>query len=329
VKVLFISSGTGKQGISPLVKNQGESLKRAGIKIDFYTIKKGGLKGYIQAAFDLRKKLKQNPYSILHAHYGLSGLTGLLGRRSHPLVISFMGDDLMGSNRANGKVKKRSLLFARFNAILSRYLYDYTIVKSAAMAQKVKGKKVDIIPNGVDLNTFFPMEQKEVRKKLGLELEKTYILFLSDPARPEKNYPLAQQAMEKIQNENIQLVPVYNKNREEVVLWLNAAEVLVLTSYHEGSPNAIKEAMACNCPVVTTRVGDVEKVTANTEGCYLTSFDTNDFAGKLEQAIRFSKTSGRTNGRKQIMELGLDAKTTAEKIKAVYREVLENRKKRR
>lgn len=99
----------------------------------------------------------------------------------------------------------------------------------------------------------------------------------------------------------------------------NAADVVLLTSLWEGSPNAIKEAMACNCPVVSTDVGDVREVIGNTEGCYISSFEPRDVAKKIQMALDFSK---RTNGKQSIIELGLDSKTVANKIINIYTKVI-------
>ena len=117
--------------------------------------------------------------------------------------------------------------------------------------------------------------------------------------------------------EPIDIKEIKNRSREEVNLLMNGAELLLLTSFSEGSPNVIKEAMACNCPIVATDVGDIADVIKNTPGCYLTSFDPADVAEKIKQALAFGK---RTNGRKKIRHL--DNKIIAEKIVEVYKKVL-------
>ena len=103
---------------------------------------------------------------------------------------------------------------------------------------------------------------------------------------------------------------------------MNASDCVLLTSFSEGSPQFIKEAMACNCPIVTTNIGDVNWVLGNTDGCYLTSFKPEDVAEKIILAIEFRETHGHTRGRERIIELGLDSETIAGKIISVYNEVL-------
>ena len=106
-------------------------------------------------------------------------------------------------------------------------------------------------------------------------------------------------------------------------LYYNSADLLLLTSFHEGSPNVIKEAMACNCPIVSTDVGDVKRLFGEYTRClYIHSFDPIDVAEKIKQASSSAKKHGQTNGRERIIELGLDSNTIAEKIIEVYNEVL-------
>jgi glycosyltransferase involved in cell wall biosynthesis len=111
---------------------------------------------------------------------------------------------------------------------------------------------------------------------------------------------------------------VYEINHDLIPYYLNAADVLILTSLWEGSPNVIKEAMACNLPIVSTNVGDVKEVICNTEGCYITTFDAEDVAKKLEKAVQFGQ---RTNGRIKIAHL--DDQVIARKIIGLYKEVLD------
>ncbi|MCG2810717.1 MAG: glycosyltransferase family 4 protein [Candidatus Aminicenantes bacterium] len=322
MKVLFVSSGNSKTGISPFIKSQGESLKTSGIQLDFFTINKRGFKGYLRESMQLRKYLRLHEYEILHAHYGMSALAALIARRKEKIVVSFMGDDIVGANKPNGSLTKASLLLARFNAFLAKKFYDYAIVKSEAMLTRLKIPNITLIPNGVDLVKFKPLKKIESKIKLGIAPEEKLTIFVSDPSRVEKNFPLAQNAVKLLKNPELKLFPVFNQPNDSLPSYYNAADVLLLTSFHEGSPNVIKEAMACNCPIVSTAVGDVKWVFGNTEGYFLSSFKVEEMAEKIKMALEFAIIKDRTKGRERILELGLDSETIARKIVSVYKRVL-------
>ena len=326
MKILFISSGTSKRGVSPLVKSQGRSIDEKGHSVDYFTVKEGGLTGYLGAARQLRKYLNEHEsFDLLHAHYGLSALTALLGKQQGmPLVVSFMGDDVMGSKRLDGSVTLFSRFLVQLNRFMARFFYDAVIVKSDEMKERLGLERVHVIPNGVNLDAFYPEEKRTVRKRLGTQDDEKMVLFVSNPERPEKNYALAERSVNLLneEGEKILLKALYGQKRDTVRDWMNATDVMVLTSYHEGSPNVIKEAMACNCPVVSTDVGDVKEVVGETEGCWMGGYDSKDFAAQLQRALEFAKNQGRTKGRKQILRSGLDKESIAKRIIGVYREVL-------
>lgn len=324
MKVLFLSSGNSFNNISPIIYSQGESLKECGIELEYFTINEKGFIGYIKHIFYLKKFLRKKnyKYDIIHAHYGLCGIISLLAKRKEKLVVSFMGDDLIGSINSKEKYSLLSKLISKINYLLAKYFYNYSIVKSEVLANKLKNcKNFDIIPNGVNLNKFYPINKNEARKELNLPENEIIIIFVSNPQRKEKNYNLAKKSIELVK-EKILLIPVFNKSQDILNLYYNSCDVVLLTSYHEGSPNVIKEAMACNTPIVATNVGDIKWIFGDTEGCYITSFDPNDVAQKIDKAIEFAKLKCKTNGRERIIKLGLDEQTIAKKIIHVYNKVL-------
>ncbi len=132
-----------------------------------------------------------------------------------------------------------------------------------------------------------------------MDLSKRYLFFAANPARPEKNFNLAKQAYDIVKSDGFVLVKMENIPHNDVPLWMNASDVILLSSLWEGSPNVIKEAMACNLPIVSTDVGDVKEVVGDTEGCYICSYDPKDVANKIKMAIDYGK---RTNGQKRIIE---------------------------
>jgi len=174
----------------------------------------------------------------------------------------------------------------------------------------------------VDLNVF--AENKSA--KLDVIQENCYnILFSSSFSNGVKNYPLAQKACllaEKQLNKKINLIELKGFTRNKVASVMSQADCLLLTSFSEGSPQFIKEAMACNRPIVATNVGDIEWLFDNEPGHFLTSFDPKDVAEKIKMALDFKEKHGRTNGRQRIIELGLDSDSIAKKIIKVYEEVV-------
>lgn len=295
--------------MSVIVKNQGESLKDEGIEIDYFIVKPG-FAGYISSIPRIRTTFKKGKYDLAHAHYSLSGFVAALAG-CKPLVVSLMGSDVFQS---------------WFNRILIRifsfHLWDRVIVKTSQMKARLNIEKAFIIPNGVDLNIFRPIPKQNARKYLNYQESDPMILFISGLNRPEKNIELAKAAIKVLHNNNIELRHVYNVPHNEIPWHLNSADVLLLTSKWEGSVNVIKEAMACNCPIVSTNVGDVKWVLGDTEGCYIASYDPLDLAEKIKLALEFSKDKNRTEGRNRIYKLGLDSDTIAGKIIEVYKNVL-------
>lgn len=306
VKVLFVSSGN--RGLSPIVKNQGDSLSEQGIEVEYYTIKGKGLKGYLRNISPLRKKLRSGSYDVVHAHYSMSGFVASLAG-AHPLVVSLMGSD----------VKQGRIYKSIINFFAKVFHWRYVIVKSEDMSRSLGMKNVEIIPNGVNCNRFIPMNQRECQDLLGWNPEKRHILFPSNPARYEKNYPLLEAALRLLDDDSIEVHCLVNIPNEQTPIWYNAADVVVMTSLWEGSPNAIKESMACCRPIVTTRMGDVERNLAGLGGCYIVGFDGMELSQKIREAIDYNKS---TNGEQQINKLGLSTVDIARKILNLYSQVL-------
>src|ERR1044072_1552434 len=315
MKVLFVCSGNNKEfNIIPFMKEQGESLKSEGIDVDYYPVKGKGLMGYIKAGIRLRKHLKQKNYNLIHAHFTYSGWTALIGAAGKmPVVLSLMGTDANGEYKGKNKI----VLSSRVSSFLTWLIQPFVkaiISKSDNIEGSVYQKnKSFIIPNGVNMQKFQPL----LLQQNGYTFQtngKKKALFLGSKTKTGKNFPLAEAAVQQL--ENVELVCPYPVNHSDVPKYLNEADVLVFPSFMEGSPNVIKEAMACNCPIVSTDVGDVKWVFGETKGCYIASFDPKDFATKIKLAIDSPPKTGRTNGRQRIMELGLDQETVAKRITA-------------
>ena len=132
------------------------------------------------------------------------------------------------------------------NRISAGFIYDYIIVKAENLKSRLRASNVAVIPNGVDFEKFFPIEVTKARQMLNLPDDKKIILYPADPQRPEKNFQLTRNASDLLSHLNVELITIYEKPQEALNIYYNASDLLLLTSHYEGSPNVVKEAMACN-----------------------------------------------------------------------------------
>ena len=320
MRILFVGSGKKNNDISPILRNQGNSLIKKGIHVDYFSIDQKGLFGYLMNTFKIRKKVKSNNYSLIHAHFGLSGIVSLIAKtKNDKLIVSYMGSDIHGFIKSDGRISSLSKFFSLLSRMQIIYFNDWSIVKSKEMHDILKiKKKISVIPNGVDFNLFFPLPKIVAREKLKIDKNIHMAIFVSDPNRKEKNYPTAKSAVNLLSNP-VELRVVHDVTQEILNLYYNAADLLLFTSIKEGSPNVIKEAMACNCPIVATAVGDVAEIISGTDGCYIVSNHPQDIAEKIKKVLQFNR---RTQGRKNISHL--ESSQIADQIINIYKMVLMN-----
>jgi glycosyltransferase involved in cell wall biosynthesis len=313
MKVLFVASGNKNGKPGAVVKNQADSLKGLGISIDFYLVKGKGIFGYLKNVFPLIKHIKRNPPDIIHSHYSMSAMAttiALFFIHRHLHVVSLMGSDAQLKGTLKGLVK-----------LFNNGFWNSTVLKSKQMLIDTGIKKATVIPNGVNIKKVENLDKhiSTSHSSKDKTTQKKTVLFAANPNRKSKNYLLAKKAMDIVDS---QLKVVYNKTHEEILSEILQTDILLLTSRWEGSPNIIKEAMACNRPIVATDVGDIRWLFGNEPGHYICDFDPQDIAAKIEQALDFNDKNGRTNGRNRIIELGLDSISIAKKLESVYNEVL-------
>jgi teichuronic acid biosynthesis glycosyltransferase TuaC len=323
MKVLFVSSGNSEKfEIAPFIKSQGEDLIVSGVNVDFFPIKGKGILGYIKNIPTLRKKIKEGHYDLIHAHYVLSAWVALLTISGKKIVASFMGADTYGDVDVNGKRIPSSYI----NIILAKLIQPFLakiIVKSKNLEDYIYlKKKCVILPNGVNLNKFSILDYEETKRELGLRNDTKYILFLGDKSNPRKNFKLLMETLKNINYKNVEILSPFPVEHETVVKYLNAADVLAFTSYLEGSPNLVKEAMACNLPVVTSEVGDTKWLIENSNGNFIAKLNTIDFAEKIDSVLESNR---RTNSRNDIIGLGLNSEAVAKKLINIYRGLIINK----
>ena len=302
MRILIICSrNSGK--IASFIQEQGDALSQLGVQIAYFPIEGKGLCGYLKNKKRLLLKINEFMPDLIHAHYGLSGLLANLQRKI-PVITTYHGSDIN-----NAKI----LPLSRLNMILSVH---NIFVSEKNRLKSNQTRNQSLIPCGVDINLFKSRDKAKARKIFDLNEDKKYILFAGAFANSVKNSALAKSAVSLLNN--IFLIELQGYSREEVGLLLNAVDVVLLTSFTEGSPQIIKEAMACNCPIVSVAVGDVENTIGGTTGCFISTYEPTDIANKLKQALEYEK---RTDGRERILALGLDRETVAKQILSVYKQL--------
>lgn len=308
MKILIVANHN-KGSFVPFIIEQVNALKQLGVEVEYFGVHGKGILGYLSNLSSLKAKIDEYHPDLIHAHYGLSGLLANL-QRSVPVVTTYHGSDIHS--------KGRNLLFSRLSIRLSSYNIFVTeqLLKQAAY----HGCKQCALPCGIDTATIFPIERIEARKMLGWDSDGKYVLFAGAFDNAVKNYTLAKAAV--AQMKDIRLVEMRGFTREQVNHVMNAANCLLMTSHREGSPQVVKEAMACGTPVVSVDVGDVKDTTDGLEGYFITSYDANDIARALEQAFTFQ---GKTNGRQRIIERGLSNELVAKRILEIYNNVIQKK----
>ncbi len=302
--LLVCSANSGK--IMPFVTEQGDELARQGVEVDYFPIKGKGLTGYLRNLSSLKQKIITGNFTLIHAHFGLSGALALLQRKL-PVVITFHNGETLTFK--GNLISSIASLFSVYNIYVAQHIFDLTYFK--------KKKNYSIIPCGINLNDIKIIPKEEAKEKMHLPDNKINVLFGGNFHNLRKNYQLAKQSIDLLpRNYNINLIELKGYNRNEVTNLLCGCDLLFLPTKSEGSPQIIKEAMACNCPIVATNVADIEQIIQGTEGCFLTDFEAENIKEALLKAIKFES---RTNGREKMFKY--DNTEIVKKILQIYHTV--------
>ena len=270
--------------VAPFIYEQMQGLKQLGCEFRICFVQGGGIKSYIQAWRRMINDISDYQPDIIHAHYGLCCLIANLQRKV-PVVSTFHGSDI---NEPKVRVlSKIAIKFSRKNIFVSKKLMYIAGTPTNA----------EVIPCGVDIKRFYPMDKQTCREALGMKQDKIYVLFSKEFADYVKNYPLAKSAVEGL-NKNAELLEFYGYNREQVSMLYSAVDCGLLTSFTEGSPQFVKEAIACGCPIVSTDVGDAAEVINGVKNSFVSSYEVEDVVIKLKHAINIG----------HLKETTLDAK---------------------
>ena len=312
LKILVVTAmypHPGKDGFGAFVMQQVEQIRALGHQVEVLHFP--GYRSrleYLKAAVEVSRRTRRQRYDVVHAHYGVTALSALL-RNGTPLVVSLHGSDAL--------VGWHEPLISRIVCGLA----DATIVASKKIADRIPG---EVIPCGVDLTVFEPKPKTEARRRLNLESLRKYILFPFDPARRIKRFDLASAAVANLAAEgvDIELLTVSDVANGEMPWYYGAADAMLLCSDSEGSSTAVKEALACNLPVVSTNVGDVTEITEGIAGVEIVEQTPGALTGALKRVL-YRPVDFVFNGR-TAMERYSQPKT-AEAICRVYHRVIEQR----
>jgi glycosyltransferase involved in cell wall biosynthesis len=315
-------------GSGTFVAAQVESLRAAGLDVHVLHLARAelGRSVYRGLGEKVRTLVADFDPAVTHVMYGgvmADGVTRALP--ADPVVVSFCGSDLLGE-RAPGVLERLSI---RHGVRASRRAAERAagiVVKSQnlleALPPGVPRARAWIVPNGIDLARFRPLDPVACRHELGWDPDRRHVLFPAQPSRPEKRYSLAVAGVQRLEEGGtpVELHALEGVEHGHVPVWLNAAHVVVLTSEYEGSPNAVKEALACDVAVVSVDVGDVRERLDGIAGCFLADPTPEDIAEKIRQALAHPV---RVRGRKSVSNLALEA--VAARLREIYRVVVNGR----
>ena len=325
MKILIV--GNNKPGhFAPFVEEQARALQLQGCEVVFFGVQGKGIMGYLRCLPTLMRAIKQHQPDLIHAHYGLSGLLANLQRRV-PVVTTYHGSDINKPNVL--RFSKIAMRLSAHNIFVSQRNVTLALSPNSFITYRLK-KRYTLLPCGVnlplpwcELQTHW-VEQltlnQWVQEKLTAGVK--HVLFAGAFNNAVKDPELAKAVINELANEGVkaELIELKGYNRDQVNALMYNCDALLMTSKTEGSPQVIKEAMACGCPIVSVDVGDVAERVEGVEGCYIVrTREPKDIAEALQQALVFS---GKTNGRQRIIEMGLSNEQVAERLMAIYKQLV-------
>ena len=305
-RVLFVTSQwptASNPHHSPYLVSKVKSLRQSGVEVDVYHYRgQWNPLYYIQAVGGLWKRIGQTPYDLVYAFFGQCGLVATSQRRL-PVVVRFGGSDLIGWHDQQGREPFASMILRTVSRLAARRA-DMVMIPEPGMAVYLPRCEYIAFPDGIDLELFQPCDRMKARRELGFPEGKKLVLFAADPSRVVKRYELARAAVEIAgQKHSVELVVAGSEPHERMPLYMNACDVLVLTSQHEGSPNVVKEALACNLPIVSVDVGDVRSRIGSAPNCVVCETDDpNEIADALNRILQHGNKS---NLRDWVLDLDM------------------------
>jgi glycosyltransferase involved in cell wall biosynthesis len=288
------------------VRDQVEDLRALGLDLEVLAFDgRRQAREYVRAAHRVRKLAGTGRFDVVHAHYGLTGAAAL-AQRQVPVVTTFHGSD-------TGGVAWQRIV----SAAVARRAVPIFVNRSGARLLRCRHGYV--IPAGVDTDLFTPTDRAALRRELGWHENRAYVLFPSSRQNRIKRPDLFAAVIEALRGAKENVEPVYleNLSRARAAATIAAADVTLVTSDWEGSPVTVRESLACQTPVVSVPVGDLEETLQGLPGCEIAPRDAAALAAAVRRAIAADR-SAELRERALVTSRG----RTAERVAAVYEDVL-------
>jgi glycosyltransferase involved in cell wall biosynthesis len=300
-----------RPALGPFVRDQVEALRELDdIEIELHSFDPpGGIRPYLREAIALARAYRGARFDIVHSHYGLTGFCALSVRSARERVVTFHGDDLRLP-----KVAPISRLVARLSQLPATVSAGLARSEGRELGGPGTGRRVAVLPCGIDLDRLRPIARAEARQELGLDQGGRYLLFPADPSRPEKRIDRARQVVP----EGVELLHYDNTPPERVPLYINAANAVLVTSEREGFGLAPLEALACDVPVLATDVGIAPLALAGIRGTLCAPFEADAWRRAL--APHLDEHDPRVEGRGRAALFG--SRRMAERVACAYRDIL-------
>lgn len=310
------------------VKDETEALRRAGVEIDVYFVNGRASKlAYAAMPFGFFARLRRTRYDVVHVHHSFCGLVATRQRRV-PVVWTFHEGEITGGTA--DALREQPIKHVAYSKRMKQFVarrVDALVLVAEHLRAPLGRPDAMYLPAGIDFDLFAPTESSAAKRRLGLSGEKRYVLFPAVPSRVEKRYELAKRAVEIARERtpemrDVELIALNNVPHEEVPYYMNASEAVLLTSAFEASPVVIREALACNVPVLSTDVGDARVMLEGIAGCAIVPPDSERIAEALRVALRSPR---RVAGRAAMEKYSLA--NSARALVALYRDVVERRRR--
>ena len=325
MNILIIASDKGGR-FAPFIEEQIAALQACGVQIIRYGITGKGLIGYLRCLPALKRAILQHQPDLIHAHYGLSGLLANLQRRV-PVVTTYHGSDI--NIPAVRRFSKIAMRLSAHNIFVSQRNVTLALSPNSLIASRLQNRYA-LLPCGITIPKPWSEMQNQLVEQLTLNQwvqgvwskDAKHVLFAGAFDNAVKDPQLAKAAMNELEKMGVkaELIELKGYNRDQVNALMYTCHALLMTSKTEGSPQVIKEAMACGCPIVSVDVGDVAERLSEVEGGYvLPTREPRAIAEALQLALAFE---GKTHGREKIIEMGLSNEQVAKRLVEIYKQIL-------